>query len=131
MPHPLLHLLHKRLTAMSGALLLLLHLLLLGASAESPSSSEDVFEVTALFEIAANSTCGGDPPTFFVYDGEVFNCSVGDHPAGFALDDNPNTWWQSSNGDDPVSITLSLGELEVNNIIISATYYFLCTCSLH
>lgn len=74
-------------------------------------SNDFEFEVTSFFVASSNSTCGGDPPTIFVYNGQEFNCSVGDHPADFSLDGNLNTWWQSSNSDDPVSIMFSLNEV--------------------
>lgn len=68
----------------------------------------DGFKATSLFQATANSTCGRDPPTTFVYQGEVLNCSIGDHPILFAVDDDASTWWQSDNGADPVSITFVL-----------------------
>lgn len=77
------------------------------------SVAQDAFEATSLFEVTANSTCGGDPPTKFIYEGEEFNCSFEDHSAHFSVDKNPNTWWQSNNTDEPVFITFSLAELEV------------------
>lgn len=78
------------------------------AGAGSLSVAENAFEATALFEVSANSTCGGDPPTIFIYDDALFNCSLGDHSADFSFDSNPDTWWQSNNTDDPVSILFSL-----------------------
>ncbi len=61
--------------------------------------TEESFEATALFDASANSTCGGAPPTI---------CSAGERSVEFALDGDPTTWWQSNDGDDPVSLTFSL-----------------------
>lgn len=77
-------------------------------SAANVFNLERSFKATSLFSVSANSTCGGDPPTTFVYNEQQFNCSTGEHHAGFLLDNDPSTWWQSDNGDDPVSITFSL-----------------------
>ena len=69
-------------------------------------------DATQLFSLVTNSTCGGDPPTLFESrSGEFMNCSVGEHNASFAVDGDPNTWWQSQNGDDPVVLTFSLTEV--------------------
>ena len=75
--------------------------------------ASEEFKVTALFNITANSTCGGDTPTTFVHDGQEFDCSFGEHSAYFSLDNNHTTWWQSNNTDDPVSVSFFLDELEV------------------
>lgn len=93
-------------------------LLLLGTTAYIAGGARDSFKATALFNVTANSTCGGDTPTIFVYRGGVFNCSNGDHTPRFVLDNDPNTWWQSGNGVDPVSITFSLRGFKV---VISST----------
>lgn len=68
------------------------------------------FEATALFGATANSTCEQDPPTTSTFgdDGAIFNCSTEDHAVMYALDGDPNTWWQSRNGDDPVSLIFTL-----------------------
>ena len=99
------------------------------------SVAQNGFEATSLFEVTANSTCGGDTPTEFIYEGEEFNCSFGDHSARFSLDKNPNTWWQSNNTDDPVFIMFSLAELEVQfncSILLARdTHFFFLYCSLH
>ena len=77
-------------------------------------------DVTQLFDIKANSTCGGEPPTSFQSRfGTVLNCSLGEHNASFALDGDPNTWWQSQNGDDPVALTFS-NPMVCNNLISSS-----------
>jgi hypothetical protein len=88
-------------------------LLVLGIQLNSVLGASNAFKATALFEVTANSTCGRDAPNNFVHEGEVFNCSDGDYPAASMLDGNPSTWWQSENGDDPVSVMFSLGGLEV------------------
>lgn len=98
---------------MARAVLLVSTLFLLLLQMEAYTG--DSFKATSLFAIAANSTCGRDPPTTaaFFYRGEIFNCTTGDHPPLFALDSDPSTWWQSDNGADPVSLSFSLDELEV------------------
>ena len=68
------------------------------------------FEATSLFGATANSTCG-DPPTNFIYNGQLFNCSTGEHASSFAVDGNPNSWWQSTNEEDPVELVFSLIEV--------------------
>ena len=75
--------------------------------------TEESFEATSLFESTANSSCGGDPPTTFVHRGDVFNCSSGDYPTSFLVDNDASTWWQSVNQSDPVLLTFSLGANEV------------------
>lgn len=79
----------------------------LGFSGSSGIVGENGFKATQLFELTTNSTCGGDPPTSFVYNNQTFTCSTGEHHAMLALDGDFNTWWQSNNGDDPVSLTFS------------------------
>jgi hypothetical protein len=74
--------------------------------------TEESFEATSLFESTANSSCGGDPPTTFVHRGDVFNCSSGDYPTSFLVDNDASTWWQSVNQNDPVLLTFSLGANE-------------------
>lgn len=81
-------------------------ILLAGAQYATAQVGEG-FEATSLFEVAANSTCG-DPPSTFVYRGEVLNCSTGDHTILFAFDNDAATWWQSGNGADAVSINFTL-----------------------
>ena len=68
------------------------------------------FEATSLFGATANSTCG-DPPTNFNYNGQLFNCTAGEHASSFAVDGNPDTWWQSTNEEDPVELVFSLIEV--------------------
>ena len=78
-------------------------------SALAVIAEQSSFEATALFGTTANSTCEQDPPTTFGDGaGAVFNCSSEDHAVMYALDRDPNTWWQSRNGDDPVSLSFSL-----------------------
>ena len=73
---------------------------------------EDCFEATSLFAVTANSTCGGDPPT---NHSQSSNCSVEEHFASFARDDDFRTWWQSIPEEEPVALTFSLDkQLEVN-----------------
>ena len=80
--------------------------------AGSSSGNGQRLDVTRLFSFEANSTCGEDPPTLFeTRSGELVNCSVGEHNASFAIDGDPNTRWQSRNGDDPIALTFSLSEV--------------------
>ena len=78
------------------------------------SSDAPSFDVTQYFSIAANSTCGGDPPTLFqdqLNIGVLVNCSVGEHEPQLAVDGDPDTWWQSANGDSPVELVFSLEQV--------------------
>ena len=69
-------------------------------------------DVTRLFTLETNSTCGGVPPTLFESrSGESLNCSLGEHNSSFAVDGDPTTWWQSQNEDDPLALTFSLAEV--------------------
>jgi hypothetical protein len=80
---------------------------LLANSADGPR-----LDVTRLFSFEANSTCRGEPPTpFETRSGELRNCSVDEFNARFAVDGDPNTRWQSQNGDDPVVLTFTLSEV--------------------
>ena len=72
------------------------------------------FEVTQYFSLAANSTCGGVPPTLVLDQlnpGEFVNCSIGERDSQLAVDGDPDTWWQSANGDTPVELVFSLQQV--------------------
>ena len=96
----------ERTTAV--ALLLFVALRLCAAFSSAPS-----FEVTQYFSLAANSTCGGDPPTLFQdqFNGVFANCSIGEHDPQLAVDGDLETWWQSANGDTPVGLVFSLEQV--------------------
>ena len=91
------------------------------------SSAGPSFEVTQYFSLAANSTCGGDPPTLFQdqFNGGIANCSVGEHDPQLAADGDPNTWWQSANGDTPVELVFSLEQVRPANAKREGTRPFL------
>ena len=98
------------LTMLSATLLTLPHVR--GVFVGSGAGDGPRLDVTRLFSFEANSTCGGEPPTLFeTRSGELVNCSVGEHNASFAVDGDPNTRWQSQNGDDPITLTFSLSEV--------------------
>lgn len=83
-----------------------------GVSLLPDSASGPRLDVTRLFSFEANSTCSGEPPTQFeTRFGELLNCSVDEYDARFAVDGDPNTRWQSQNGDDPVAFTFTLSEV--------------------
>ena len=96
----------ERTTAV--ALLLFVALRLCAAFSSAPS-----FEVTQYFSLAANSTCGGVPPTLFQdqFNGVFANCSIGEHDPQLAVDGDLETWWQSANGDTPVGLVFSLEQV--------------------
>ena len=83
-----------------------------GASLLAGSVDGPLLDVTRLFSFEANSTCRGEPPTLFENRfGELLNCSVDEFDARFAVDGDPNTRWQSQNGDDPVVLTFTSSEV--------------------
>ena len=95
------------LVAVIAALPILLHVR--GCSGDGSGPSLDV---TRLFTMETNSTCGGDPPTLFESrSGDLMNCSLSEHNPSFAVDGDPTTWWQSQNDNDPVALTFSLTEV--------------------
>lgn len=83
-----------------------------GVSSLADSANGPRLDVTRFFSFDANSTCRGEPPTQFeTRFGELLNCSVDGYNASFAVDGDPNTRWQSQNGDDPVALTFILTEV--------------------
>lgn len=84
--------------------------LLLAASCAALPAVGPYIDLTRYFSFSASSICG-DPPTQFefpVNSGQLQNCSAGDHVEAFATDGDPATWWQSANGETPVTFAFSL-----------------------
>ena len=101
----------KRSFRLKGIAVLLI-LCIPGVSSLADSLNGPRLDVTRLFSFEANSTCRGEPPTQFeTRFGELLNCSVDEYNASFAVDGDPNTRWQSQNGDDPVALTFTLSEV--------------------
>ena len=88
--------------------------LLLVGSCSADSLAARSFDVTRHFNLSANSTCGGDPPTLFEDQsapGVLLNCTSGEYEARLALDGYSNTRWQSATGHTPVTLTFSLQQV--------------------
>ena len=105
-----------------------------GASLLADSSSIDGprLDVTRLFSFEANSTCGGEPPTPFENRfGELLNCSVDEFDARFAVDGDPNTRWQSQNGDDPVVLTFTSSEVSGRVLWLNLNVVPVIVCQSH
>lgn len=95
------------LAVMIGTLTTLLHVGATIVAGNGPS-----LDVTNLFSLEINSTCGGETPTLFESrSGELSNCSLDEHNSSYAVDGDPNTWWQSQNGDTPLALTFTLSEV--------------------
>lgn len=78
----------------------------------STSGRGSRLDVTRLFSFEPNSTCRGEPPTQFeTRSGEILNCSSNEYNAGFAVDGDPNTRWQSQTGEDPLALAFALSEV--------------------
>lgn len=70
-------------------------------------------DVTEYVSFAANSTCVDTPPIEVSED--VSSCSE-DHNAQLALDGDPDTWWQSENGETPVELSFTLENVSWSRI---------------
>jgi len=66
------------------------------------------FDVTRLFSLSANSTCGEG----LAGSGEGLvgsaGCLPGQHNESFALDGDLDTWWRSEDGVSPVELLFNL-----------------------
>ena len=103
---------HWKLSSRLNVIAVFLILSITGVSLLTGSANGPRLDVTRLFSFEANSTCRGEPPTQFeTRSGELLNCSVNEYNASFAVDGDPNTRWQSQNGDDPVALTFTLSEV--------------------